>query len=276
MNTGSTSAAIESYIMDQLPTPIREYNRRFVRRLAKNTQADSVGSCYISTRTDANGRARINYGGKARYASRVLLSLICPPPTPTSLALHSCDNPACVNPKHLRWGTYKDNACDREARRPGGGRKRVSPEQVKLIHALYASGHTQQQIGARLGISQVSVCRRINKHRNKIQAIPAKIAHDISQLVRNFNPALSPPSKTAQRDYVINSAHTALLSRVKKQNLPLDPTWRDYQVFAGYIGIRPSPKHSLYRQVKALGYVPGNVRWATSEEQNNNRSNNQK
>jgi hypothetical protein len=31
-------------------------------------------------------------------------------------ALHSCDNPACVNPKHLRWGTDLENAADRKLR----------------------------------------------------------------------------------------------------------------------------------------------------------------
>lgn len=37
-----------------------------------------------------------------------------PPPDPDLLALHSCGNGhlGCVNPKHLRWGTRKDNGQD--------------------------------------------------------------------------------------------------------------------------------------------------------------------
>lgn len=31
-------------------------------------------------------------------------------------ALHSCDEPGCVNPKHLRWGTQRENAADASER----------------------------------------------------------------------------------------------------------------------------------------------------------------
>lgn len=38
-------------------------------------------------------------------------------------ALHSCDNPPCCNPSHLRWGTHAENMGDaRERGRAKGGR----------------------------------------------------------------------------------------------------------------------------------------------------------
>lgn len=47
-------------------------------------------------------------------------------PIPDDLwVLHSCDNPPCCNPSHLRVGTYKDNVRDRVERdRSKGGRKK--------------------------------------------------------------------------------------------------------------------------------------------------------
>lgn len=53
--------------------------------------------------------------------------------------------------------------------------------------------------------------------------------------------------------------------------------WRSddgYVAFLAYIGRRPSSKHSLDRIQVDGHYEPGNVRWATSIEQNRNRRNN--
>jgi hypothetical protein len=45
-----------------------------------------------------------------------------PPPFAGARALHSCDNPPCCNPAHLKWGTQKQNVADCIAR---GRRARV-------------------------------------------------------------------------------------------------------------------------------------------------------
>lgn len=49
--------------------------------------------------------------------------------------------------------------------------------------------------------------------------------------------------------------------------------WRDFAVFYAHIGPKPSPELSLDRIDNERPYGPGNVRWATDVEQNNNRSN---
>ena len=48
--------------------------------------------------------------------------------------------------------------------------------------------------------------------------------------------------------------------------------WKhDFPAFAAHLGEPPSPLHSLDRIDNSLGYVPGNVRWATASEQAKNR-----
>lgn len=57
------------------------------------------------------------------------------------LVLHSCDNPQCVNPQHLRTGTAKHNAEDCTSRdrwvkhRPE--QRKLTPEDVAAIRASY-------------------------------------------------------------------------------------------------------------------------------------------
>lgn len=61
-----------------------------------------------------------------------------PPPEGKPYALHSCDNPPCVNGYHLRWGSNSDNMQDRRER----GRARTA--NTGKTHCKRGHGFTEE------------------------------------------------------------------------------------------------------------------------------------
>jgi hypothetical protein len=55
-----------------------------------------------------------------------------------------------------------------------------------------------------------------------------------------------------------------------------EPWINDFCAFYDYVGPSPSDSHSIDRIDNALGYEPGNIRWATAKEQSRNRRTNLK
>lgn len=77
---------------------------------------------------------------------------------------HHCDNPPCVNPKHLFAGTRADNNADKDkkgrgnrARGERAGQAKLTYENVAEIRRLRQEGWSQQKIADLFGVTQVNI-----------------------------------------------------------------------------------------------------------------------
>ena len=111
------------------------------------------------------GRGRALYGavkvgGIQKLAHRCMCILVNgEPPTSRHEAAHSCHNPACINPRHLRWATRLENEADKDARgtRPRGENHKNTHLSDEDVRAIRRDPRTQREIAKSYGISQSPV-----------------------------------------------------------------------------------------------------------------------
>lgn len=78
-----------------------------------------------------------------------------PRPFPQAMALHSCGNPRCVNPEHLRWGTQRDNIRDALAR--DRIKRRLSVDEIDMLRRRVSAGASTAQLARKLSLPQTVV-----------------------------------------------------------------------------------------------------------------------
>lgn len=104
------------------------------------------------------GRFRAPPSRKSLIASRVALMITVGMPTGIAQqCCHSCDNPPCCNPAHLRWGTNKENAADRTTRKRNRDPKGEDHYYAKLtadaVNYMRKSGESTASLAERFNVN---------------------------------------------------------------------------------------------------------------------------
>lgn len=112
-----------------------------------------------------SGYGLICDGNRSRVATQVALELDGRPrpPAPGNLALHgdTCVSRACVNPAHLRWGSYVDNASDRDRlgrhRTAVGERHRSAKLTAAKVQKIRRMSATHREIARLFGVAHSAI-----------------------------------------------------------------------------------------------------------------------
>lgn len=128
------------------------------------TKTQRVGSCIEWTAgCDKDGYGKFSIFHKSYRAPRIAYYLYYGV-DPEKLVLHRCDNPVCVNPKHLFVGDQRANIQDMDTKGKGN-RARLNGEQhgrailsekdvIQIRQIKNLTRETARQLAAQYGVSE--------------------------------------------------------------------------------------------------------------------------
>ena len=136
---------------------------QFCRSAAISQTRDCIEWPFAKT---AAGYGVISDKKKLLYAHRIVCCLAHgDPPDLSAQVAHSCRNPGCITPAHLRWATPAQNIADKwqHGTMLRGEQIRnsvLSAQQVEEIRSLYRAGKTtQRELGRKFGVRQQQISR---------------------------------------------------------------------------------------------------------------------
>jgi hypothetical protein len=136
---------------------------------------------------DEKGYGRVNIGSRTTHAHRLAFELAGGTIPTGHVVRHTCDNPPCCNPAHLRTGTVADNQRDMVARGRstkgrycGGGPRRPArprgspypdttdrdPERAATVLRMLDAGYKHRDIKAALHIGGSAIARIVRVSRS--------------------------------------------------------------------------------------------------------------
>lgn len=127
-------------------------------RIFNKCRMSETGCWLWSGPTNGKGYGVFYVGTKTRHAHRCSYEVFKGAIPDGLHVLHACDTPLCVNPAHLRAGTPRENAVDRESR----NRRDVKGEQIGT--SKLTASQVLEIRGSDLGAKEISEKYGIHRH----------------------------------------------------------------------------------------------------------------
>lgn len=145
-----------------MPVRVKSERLQWVDRVMQTPREECVPWPF---KPHPSGYGIVTYEGKAVRVHRLILTLtVGDPPNPKHQARHLCGNSLCCNPKHLAWGTAKQNSDDKilHGTEPKGeihGHSKLTAREVINIKHRLEAGESVRQIARSYGVSEGAVRR---------------------------------------------------------------------------------------------------------------------
>ena len=135
--------------------------------IKENLTPETEGCIFWPFGRFADGYGAVELGGKKQRVHRYICAAVHGAPPPGKIdAAHSCGNGhlGCVNSRHLRWATRRENIADAVSHGSWpmgerGSQAKLTNEQAALILSLRGSGRLQKDVAREFGVSRELIGR---------------------------------------------------------------------------------------------------------------------
>lgn len=150
---------------------VEDLSRSVIERFWAKIDIRAAEECWPwAAGCDQRGYGTLSVGGRAGRpyrAARIMMALIHRTIPEGIEVCHTCDNPLCVNPKHLFLGTHKQNMEDMKAKgrsyKPSlygeeNAASKLTKQQVSDIRQAYVSGRgSASTLAAQYGVEDSTI-----------------------------------------------------------------------------------------------------------------------